>query len=889
MRGIVFAPNAADVALVERTERSLARAGVAELRWVFGEAALARVLLETREPILVIRAGAWLLSEGPLAVRPSATGLPLAAFEKNDNCVYLEKEPAHEMAGLIATWPWVEVLGDLRNNWRFRRVELPELRTAFDGALRILQVVTTIQVGGAERVTLDLAEELNRQGQRAWVAALGRAPRAGFSTPRGFYDLAPVGRSIAARTEVFEKIARQQHLDVLHAHLLSAEEMEPLLATGLPLATTIHNLPQSWPRGFAEIAHRADLLIACCRAVESATTASELGAPCRTAWNGIATGRFAITAELRAEARAWRAEQGWSEDDLVLIAVANPRRQKRLERMPEIVAAVQLRMQGRRVRAIIAGEAASSSADGAAAQAALDSAIAAHGMQESFRQIGGAEKVRLLLAASDVFVSTSAFEGLSLAQLEALAAGLPVVATDVGGAAEIARELHDGNWYRRVAVEASADEFAEAILVHAAPDRHAAPGRASRLPAAFERSRMVWRCDTLYRSMISRRLRARKPAGGLWLITNNFSMGGAQTSARRLLVKLHERGVRVRAFTVQEEAPTRGAQGLTARGISVTAISPAHLRAPAALLSEMLAYAAADPPEAILFWNLITSCKVLLADALDGLRIFDVSPGEMCFQSLAQYFAKPIDALPYRTPREYGARLAGAVVKFERELATAREILGCPARVIRNGIEVPLEKPKVAGAKVIFGTAARISPDKRLEDLLAAFRLADALLPEYELHIAGRVENGADVYARGLREQARGLPVIWRGELGGTGAFLQELDIFVMISEPAGCPNASLEALAAGMPVIATDVGGAHEQIIDGVTGLLTPRRDAAALAHALVRLAGDAAARERFGRAGREHVRAAFSLEQMADAYTALCFPEAALVRSVVAQPVAG
>jgi glycosyltransferase involved in cell wall biosynthesis len=47
-----------------------------------------------------------------------------------------------------------------------------------------------------------------------------------------------------------------------------------------------------------------------------------------------------------------------------------------------------------------------------------------------------------------------------------------------------------------------------------------------------------------------------------------------------------------------------------------------------------------------------------------------------------------------------------------------------------------------------------------------------------------------------------------------------------MISDPAGCPNASLEALASGLPVIATDVGGASEQVIDDLNGFLVPARD---------------------------------------------------------------
>ena len=176
----------------------------------------------------------------------------------------------------------------------------------------------------------------------------------------------------------------------------------------------------------------------------------------------------------------------------------------------------------------------------------------------------------------------------------------------------------------------------------------------------------------------------------------------------------------------------------------------------------------------------------------------------------------------------------------------------------------------------MFGTACRISPDKRLDDLLAAFALAHAALPPYELHIAGRIERGADEYAKALREIARALPVVWRGELPGTADFLRELDVFVMISEPAGCPNASLEAMAAGLPVIATDAGGAHEQVIDRVTGRITPARDAAALAVALIELAHHPKAQVYYGMAGQTRAASEFSLEGMVEAYARLCLGEA-------------
>jgi glycosyltransferase involved in cell wall biosynthesis len=173
---------------------------------------------------------------------------------------------------------------------------------------------------------------------------------------------------------------------------------------------------------------------------------------------------------------------------------------------------------------------------------------------------------------------------------------------------------------------------------------------------------------------------------------------------------------------------------------------------------------------------------------------------------------------------------------------------------------------------LILGTAARLSPDKRLGDLLEAVRLAAPRLPRFVLRIAGGIERGAEAHARELRRAARGLPVEWCGELTDTREFLAGLDLFVMISEPSGCPNASLEALAAGVPVIATDVGGAREQILDGVCGHLVPQRDAAALAEAIVELAHAPTRRAAFSEASRVHIREHFSMEQMLDSYTALC-----------------
>lgn len=182
-----------------------------------------------------------------------------------------------------------------------------------------------------------------------------------------------------------------------------------------------------------------------------------------------------------------------------------------------------------------------------------------------------------------------------------------------------------------------------------------------------------------------------------------------------------------------------------------------------------------------------------------------------------------------------------------------------------------------SGRKLILGTAARLSPQKKLEDLLAALRKAHPRLPSYVLRIAGDAERGSEEYAKNLKRLAQGLPVEWLGDIPDVAPFLAELDIFVMISEPAGCPNASLEALATGLPIIATDFGGAREQIEHGISGLLTPRGHATALADAIVAVATDSALRERLATAARKRAVKHFSLQRMASDYRRICLGEPA------------
>ena len=95
--------------------------------------------------------------------------------------------------------------------------------------------------------------------------------------------------------------------------------------------------------------------------------------------------------------------------------------------------------------------------------------------------------------------------------------------------------------------------------------------------------------------------------------------------------------------------------------------------------------------------------------------------------------------------------------------------------------------------------------------------------------------------------------------------------MFVLSSRSEGFPVAVLEAMAAGLPVVATDVGGVAEAVEHGETGLLVPAADSEALARALERLVADGALRRRLGAAGRARARSLFDVERYRAAYAEL------------------
>jgi glycosyltransferase involved in cell wall biosynthesis len=188
--------------------------------------------------------------------------------------------------------------------------------------------------------------------------------------------------------------------------------------------------------------------------------------------------------------------------------------------------------------------------------------------------------------------------------------------------------------------------------------------------------------------------------------------------------------------------------------------------------------------------------------------------------------------------------------RFVAEIAPRARVVVAP-----NFVDVPAAPPPRDGATRHVLFLGLVGERKGVFDLLQAFALARAGNDALELTIAG---NGAIERARGeaLRLGVADCVDI-RGWVGPQEreALLARAGIFALPSRNEGLPMSVLEAMARGLPAIATPVGGLPELIADGVNGLLVPPGDVEALASAILRLADDPALRQRLGTAARQTI----------------------------------
>ena len=269
-------------------------------------------------------------------------------------------------------------------------------------------------------------------------------------------------------------------------------------------------------------------------------------------------------------------------------------------------------------------------------------------------------------------------------------------------------------------------------------------------------------------------------------------------------------------------------------------------------------------PHIIHSWSLHDNPYAGLAGWLAGVPV--------CLGSLRSSLSlSNVQSLPrlYRWLSLYS--VAGLVVNSSAVQAELQCVGMIPPRsyLLPNCVEQSVVPAPVPARQRLIGMVANLRSVKN--HLLFVDALARVLpeFPQIGAVIAGQPvlseprlpeQIAARIQSYGLQER-----VLMTGFCRDVPALLQQLEIFCLTSDSEGLPNAILEAMAAGLPVVATRVGGVPELVQEGINGLLVEPGDVDGLARALRSLLLDPQKAHRMGQAGRERVELDFNCPRIA------------------------
>lgn len=719
----------------------------------------------------------------------------------------------------------------------------------------LCMLVPSLARGGAERIVIDIAEALSAYPEsrvELFVKAQTLPEHKVLRAPnlkvvyldRERMDLRQLGAHLA-----------ELGVSTLFTHLINSRDLEILWKNGILTVPVVHNSAAGWKEPATIFnARNVPFVVACADAVKRELEEGGCIRPVSTIRH---ESRLRPEVEkLRESRRSIRAEWGVSNDTLVIGMVGQFKTQKAYTRAIRVLHGVQQFVQAKLV--IVGGWNHPYGAGRVAYEAAMRLAVEL-GVVADVVIVGEVAHAEPYLAAFDVFLNTSLYEGLSVSVLEARACGCPVVMTSVGGAAEI-----PGPNIALVEDGTDIGEFVEAILNVASDEVRAVPSSPTE-PALVPN---LWLGLGVAASRLT--FDGYPERNGTLFLTDGLHLGGPASSLERLL-KSDVAGGRLAVVCARGVSLPGVVSELEAIGVKV--FGGAHGEDPSRLALRIVAIIAAENYKTLCMWNAQPELKLLLAKLLrhTEVRICDVSPGPMLFDELAH-------------TEDYQRRIAFSEDDYFASLHTFVSLYagGKPrhptrsVKVLPLGVPLPPRYVAMPPPQLIppadwdpafaLGTVCRIVPEKQLELLLEAVELVAKEHPAVNLTIVGSPDQASGEYATKILARARELSrcrVRFTGGYSDVNRLLALWRVFLLSGNRQGFPNASLEAMAMSLPVVAFDSGGVRDQIVDTKTGYVVT--SPVQMAEKIILLLGDRALSGKLGRAGRARVERKFTIRQSA------------------------
>ena len=341
-----------------------------------------------------------------------------------------------------------------------------------------------------------------------------------------------------------------------------------------------------------------------------------------------------------------------------------------------------------------------------------------------------------------------------------------------------------------------------------------------------------------------------------------FSPGGAQV---RICDLMNYFGPRFRHTVVALNGDVRARERLDA-AVDIRLVSGPHGRSSLSMLQQMRGLLAALRPDLVLTYNW-GAIEAVMAASLP--RLCPVIHTEDGFG--------PDEARRQKRRRvwfrRFALRFAHCVVapsmNLTRIMRTVWKLPEAKVKYIPNGIDIARFIPRPSSGDprdLVVGTVGQLRPEKR-QDLLIRACAELARTRPLKLVLAGDGPERArlEALARSLEFSAN---VLFLGHQSDVRPVYRELDIFCLTSSTEQMPFSILEAMASGIPVVATDVGDVQQMVCSQNRIFVAP---AEGFFSALARLAADAPLRLALGAANREHCAAVYGRERMCEQYGAL------------------
>jgi glycosyltransferase involved in cell wall biosynthesis len=712
-------------------------------------------------------------------------------------------------------------------------IEQPKLYKIDSNELTI--AIASLSLGGAEKIVIDWASRIYPKWRVNLVVLRDRAEE--WPVPRFVTVTRLHGKDLLEKLEhIGAKLASSPN-PVCVCHLLTRPQRNALAKGGVNVVPVLHNARTGWLEDETQLSGSSSVIAVSYDCAESLKESD---------WRGSTSVIHHIPPRLKLDPKTreiFRSQWNIPRDATVIGMVGAVKPQKNYPLALQVLKSLLDR--GRDVYLAIVGGPVNTP-QGRPEWENLVEEVNRVGVRHRVAMPGFIPDASRCLPAFDMMLNTSHFEGLSIATLEALLQGIPVVASKVGGQGELSSE-------GLILIEKDSQQWADAV--------ERALGLEVPEPTwANFPSHRLWTLAGLAHSV--------RPTGKVLFVAANLDSGGAQRSLVNLAKELSKTGLQFEITITANLTTDYFYNELQKSGVKTTRLCDPW---DAFDFSENLVHkVCSENFDTVCFWNVNAMIKLLTVKALHptNVKFVDVSPGDYLYGEMDD--TVEFQELISFNCSEYFSRIDNLVLKFR-----GRSPKECEGRVtvIPNGVPRPrrVKKDYSIQGNPRIAVCGRIAPTKFDVEIIEAMKITWNTTPNAELHFFGAAESYHDQYMKMVEYHAGDeidKRVFFHGIDFEAVSKLSDFDIFVVLGQNQGCPNALLEALSVGLPCIANDDGGTREQIIHNLTGCLMQGQSPVDLAHWISVLIERRDIAWLIGTKGREFVNENFSMKKMRRGY---------------------